>query len=93
MEQNQTEKKYEIVKIRNIGDLIIDQILTETNPGKRLTNSQIVAEVKKVFPKAKTTNACVAWYVSNLKNEIFRAKHDVDEDRYELAKNLKADKN
>lgn len=90
---DQTNKTYEIVKIRNIGDVIIDQLLTQVSEGKRKTNGQIVDVVKTVFPKAKTTKACVAWYVSHLKDEVFRAKHDVDEDRYEAMKNLKADKN
>lgn len=89
---DQTNKKYEIVKIRNIGDVIIDCLLSPVSEGKRLTNGQIVDKVKEVFPKANTTKACVAWYVSHLKDETFRAKHDVDEDRYEENKNLKADK-
>jgi len=89
---DQTNKQYEIVKIRNIGDVIIDQLLTQVSEGKRKTNGQIVEVVKSVFPKANTTKACVAWYVSHLKDETFRAKHDVDEDRYEAMKNLKADK-
>lgn len=88
-----SEVKYEIVKIANIGQLIINELLTEVSEGKRKTNGQIVAKVKEVFTNAKTTNACVAWYVSHLKDATFRAKHGVDEDRYEMMKSLKADKN
>lgn len=85
--------KYEIVRVRNIGDVIIDALLTETKPGKRATNGQIVEIVKSVFESAQTTKACVAWYVTHLKDPIFRAKHGVTEERWESAKNLKADKN
>lgn len=95
MEPNQTQTKFEVVKIQNIGQVIIHLLVNEIagKPGKRLTNGQIVDEVRKVFPKAKTTKACVAWYVTALKDETFRAKHDVTEAQFETFKTLKADKN
>lgn len=93
MNTNNAETKYEIVKIANIGQLIINELLTEVSEGKRKTNGQIVLAVKSVFPNAQTTNACVAWYVTNLKNANKRAKWGVSEERYESMKNLKADKN
>ncbi len=85
-------KTYEVVKIRNIGEMIIDMLLTETKSGKRQTNGQIVDAVRAVFTNAKTTKACVAWYVTALKDESFRAKHNVSEERFELYRSLKADK-
>lgn len=87
--------KFEVVKVQNIGQVIIKLLVTpiEGKPTKRLTNGQIVDQVKLVFPNAKTTKACVAWYVTQLKDETFRAKHDVSEAQFETFKTLTADKN
>lgn len=95
MDTNQTQTQFEVVRVTNIGQVIIHLLVTpiQGKDGKRLTNGQIVDEVRKVFPKAKTTKACVAWYVTALKDETFRAKHDVTEAQFETFKTLKADKN
>ena len=60
------EVKVEEVKARiSIGSTAIQLILT--NPD--WSNQQILEEVKKLFPSAQTSMACIAWYKSKLRKE------------------------
>ena len=60
------EVKVEEVKVRvSIGSTAIQLILA--NPD--WTNQQILEEVKKLFPTAQTSMACIAWYKSKLRKE------------------------
>ena len=60
------ETKVEEVKVRvSIGSTSIKLILD--NP--TWTNQQVLDEVKKQFPSAQTTMACIAWYKSKLRKE------------------------
>ena len=62
----QEEVKVEEVKARiSIGSTAIQLILT--NPD--WSNQQILEEVKKLFPSAQTSMACIAWYKSKLRKE------------------------
>ena len=60
------EVKVEEVKARvSIGSTAIQLVLT--NPD--WSNQQVLEEVKKLFPSAQTTMACIAWYKSKLRKE------------------------
>ena len=60
------EVKVAEVKARvSIGSTAIQLILT--NPD--WSNQQVLEEVKKLFPTAQTTMACIAWYKSKLRKE------------------------
>ena len=60
------EVKVEEVKVRiSIGSTAIQLILA--NPD--WSNQQVLEEVKKLFPTAQTTMACIAWYKSKLRKE------------------------
>ena len=60
------EVKVEEVKARiSIGSTAIQLILTQPD----WTNQQILEEVKKLFPSAQTSMACIAWYKSKLRKE------------------------
>ena len=48
----------------SIGKFASNLILT-TNK----SNTEILAEVRKAFPEAKTTMACIAWYKSDLRKK------------------------
>lgn len=62
--QNQkTEDKTVKVVEMNIGQYSRDLIL------KGGTNDEILEQVLKTFPKAKTTKACIAWYKSDLRKK------------------------
>lgn len=60
------EVKAEEVKTRvSIGSTAIKIILEQPE----LSNQQVLDEVKKAFPSAQTTMACIAWYKSKLRKE------------------------
>ena len=60
------EVKVAEVKARvSIGSTAIQLILT--NPD--WSSQQVLEEVKKLFPTAQTTMACIAWYKSKLRKE------------------------
>ncbi len=67
VEQAQVEQaQVEQVKVRvSIGSTAIKLILE--NP--EWANQQVLEEVKKLFPSAQTTMACIAWYKSKLRKE------------------------
>lgn len=48
----------------SIGKFASNLILTTAK-----SNTEILAEVKRQFPEAKTTMACIAWYKSNLRKK------------------------
>lgn len=61
-----TVEQVEQVKVRvSIGSTAIKLILE--NPD--WANQQVLEEVKKLFPSAQTTMACIAWYKSKLRKE------------------------
>lgn len=61
-----TVEQVEQVKVRvSIGSTAIKLILE--NPD--WANQQVLEEVKKRFPSAQTTMACIAWYKSKLRKE------------------------
>lgn len=61
-----TVEQVEQVKVRvSIGSTAIKLILE--NP--EWANQQVLEEVKKLFPSAQTTMACIAWYKSKLRKE------------------------
>lgn len=61
-----TVEQVEQVKVRvSIGSTAIKLILE--NPD--WANQQVLEEVKKLFPTAQTTMACIAWYKSKLRKE------------------------
>ena len=65
VEQTAVEQ-VEQVKVRvSIGSTAIKLILE--NP--EWANQQVLEEVKKLFPSAQTTMACIAWYKSKLRKE------------------------
>jgi hypothetical protein len=39
-----------------------------------MSNTQILEEVKKMYPSAKTSMACIAWYKSDLRKKNLLAK-------------------
>lgn len=47
-----------------VGSFCKDKILNSV-----WTNAEILEEVKRVFPSAKTTYACIAWYRSDLRSK------------------------
>ena len=57
----------------SIGKFASNLILTT-----QLSNTEILEAVKKQFPSAKTTMACIAWYKSDLRKKGLIAK------RYEV---------
>ena len=57
----------------SIGKFASNLILT-TNK----SNTEILAEVRKAFPEAKTTMACVAWYKSDLRKKGKIAKRGAE---------------
>lgn len=61
-----TVEQVEQAKVRvSIGSTAIKLILE--NPD--WANQQVLEEVKKLFPSAQTTMACIAWYKSKLRKE------------------------
>lgn len=65
-EQLLPTEQVEQVKVRvSIGSTAIKLILE--NPD--WANQQVLEEVKKLFPSAQTTMACIAWYKSKLRKE------------------------
>ena len=59
-------EQVEQVKVRvSIGQTAIKIILDQPE----LSNQQVLDEVKKLFPSAQTTMACIAWYKSKLRKE------------------------
>ena len=75
-------EQVEQVKARvSIGQTAISIILTQPE----LTNQQVLDEVKKRFPSAQTTMACIAWYKSKLRKEgkigarVFKKKVEVQQ--------------
>jgi len=48
----------------SIGKFASNLILTTSK-----SNTEILAEVRKAFPEAKTTMACIAWYKSDLRKK------------------------
>ena len=66
VEQVEQVEQAEQVKVRvSIGQTAISIILAQPE----LTNQQVLDEVKKLFPTAQTTMACIAWYKSKLRKE------------------------
>jgi hypothetical protein len=55
------------VKYNTIQEIILDKLSETDIEGKGLSYSIIVNIVKEYFPDAKTSKACVAWYVSAVK--------------------------
>lgn len=65
-EQLLPTEQVEQVKVRvSIGSTAVRLILG--NPG--WANQQVLEEVKRLFPSAQTTMACIAWYKSKLRKE------------------------
>lgn len=65
-EQLLPTEQVEQVKVRvSIGSTATKLILR--NPG--WANQQVLEEVKRLFPSAQTTMACIAWYKSKLRKE------------------------
>lgn len=65
-EQLLPTEQVEQVKVRvSIGSTAIKLILE--NP--EWANQKVLEEVKKLFPSAQTTMACIAWYKSKLRKE------------------------
>lgn len=61
-----TVEQVEQVKVRvSIGSTAIKLILGNPN----WANQQVLEEVKRLFPSAQTTMACIAWYKSKLRKE------------------------
>lgn len=94
MSQN-TQVKFEVVRVRGCGGAIIEMLLTprKDKPECRMSNPEIARVcVEQKLGNGRTTPACVAWYVSNLKKPGFRAKQGVDEAKYGKYKDLKVEK-
>lgn len=57
----------------SIGKFASNLILTTQK-----SNTEILAEVLKAFPEAKTTMACIAWYKSDLRKKGKIAKRGTE---------------
>lgn len=51
-------------EFNTIGSFVRNEILTT-----ELSNTEILDNVKKAFPSAKTTMACIAWYKSDMRRK------------------------
>lgn len=51
-------------KVQGIGKFVKNLI-----QNSKLSNSEILAEVKKSFPEAQTSMACIAWYQTDVRKK------------------------
>ncbi len=72
--------KIEVVKIEasSIAQLTIKLLTTQTSPGMRMSNEEIMTKIKSVFPKAKDSINSIRWYSSKLNQPHFALKHGIE---------------